>query len=494
MLFNSLTFLVFFLIVLTVTYLSPAKLLKPILLLASLIFYIWWYPPYIIVLLGVITLHYFCCIKIEDARIKAGVSISPKLVDNLKPSITIGREYLVFGVVLNMLILVGFKYIHFFTSIFGYTLPQDFKWALPLGISFFTFHTISCTVDVYRGLATAKRNYIDFLFFVCYFPQLIAGPILRLKANWYALVNPKKPDYFRINEGIYLIFWGLLKKMVIADNLALFVEKAFHSPQDLNFFFAWLAVYAFAVQIYCDFSGYIDTAIGISKIFYIDLPKNFNFPYLSHSITEFWRRWHITLSTWLRDYLYIPLGGNHKGELRTSINLFATMLLGGLWHGASLNFLIWGGLHGFYLSVEKIFNRQKDGEQSEQRYCEEGEARRGNPLLDIFKIALTFHVVCLAWVFFRAKTLTASIAYITQLFSFSTKENLLTVDMQNLVPQILTLIGVALVLHLLNYKINFKYNFYKYRREFRIAFLLLSVVLILIFGVKQEVRFIYFDF
>ncbi len=334
----------------------------------------------------------------------------------------------------------------------------------------------------------------DFLYFVCYFPQLIAGPILRLKANWYALVNPKKPDYFRINEGIYLIFWGLLKKMVIADNLAPFVEKAFHSPQELNFFFAWLAVYAFAVQIYCDFSGYIDTAIGISKIFYIDLPKNFDFPYLSRSITEFWRRWHITLSTWLRDYLYIPLGGNHKGELRTSMNLFATMLLGGLWHGASLNFLIWGGLHGFYLSVEKLFNRQKA--VADGVILSEGTERKdsGNPLINIFKMLLCFHAVCLAWVFFRAKTLTTSISYITQLFSFSAMETPLTMEMQSLIPLIAALILTAFALHLLNYKINFKYNFYKYRREFRIAFLLLSVVLILIFGVKQEVRFIYFDF
>lgn len=478
MLFNSLTFLIFFLILLLVARLSPKSWIKAILLLGSLIFYIWWYPPYIIVLVTVITLHYFTCIAIEDSRIKAGVSISPPLVDNLKPEITVGREYLILGVVLNMLLLIAFKYIHFFASIFGYTLPSDFKWALPLGISFFTFHTISCTVDVYRGLATAKRNYFDFLFFVCYFPQLIAGPILRLKANWYALLNPKRPDYFRINEGIYLIFWGLIKKMVIADNLAFFVEKTFSSPQDLNFVFAWLGAYAFAVQIYCDFSGYIDTAIGISKIFAIDLPKNFDFPYLSKSITEFWRRWHITLSSWLRDYLYIPLGGNKGSEPRVAMNLMITMLLGGLWHGASLNFLIWGGLHGIYLSAEKLVTKHLKIPSK----------------FDFWKYIVCFHAVCFAWIFFRARTLHDSMTYISRLFNFENFSTPLMDELLGQIPSVLVIFVIVLTLHLVNKKVDFKYNFYKYRKEFRIAFLLLSVVLILVFGVKQDVRFIYFDF
>lgn len=474
MLFNSLTFLIFFSVLMFLAFLCPQKWIKHLLLVASLIFYAWWYPPYLLMLLALVYLDYYCCLKIEKSRDfsrqaghRAGFS---------------AKSYLVLSIVLHLLILFGFKYLHFFFSIFGYGLPENFHWSLPLGISFITFHTLSCTIDVYRSQHPAPQKFTDLLYYVCFFPHLIAGPILRLKDHWRDIINPIKPSLKTLNCGIYLIFWGLAKKMLIADNLAPFVEKYFDHPESISSTgIAWLALYAFAVQIYCDFSGYIDTALGIAKIFSVKLPDNFHYPYLSCSITDFWRRWHITLSAWLRDYLYIPLGGNRHGTFMTYRNLMLTMLLGGLWHGANWTFVVWGALHGLYLSIEKYFSR----------FNKASEHSSFSILKSFLGCFICFHAVCFAWIFFRAKDLSRAYDYIIDLFDLSKVSTGLDSSQAG---QIAFIIFMNLVLHLINYKFMLKNKISQLQISYRLAYLLLMVVLITLFGVKQEARFIYFDF
>lgn len=469
MLFNSTAFLIFFSSLLAISAISPRSWIKGIILLASIIFYSYWYPPYLILLLISVYINYWCCIRIEDSR-------------KANPQNNSAKNYLLFCIIFNLILLFGFKYLHFACNIFGCTLPANFKWTLPLGISFFTFVNMACTIDVYKGEATAKRSLSDYLLYICYFPHLIAGPILRLKDSWEQVIHPSKPDRDSFNDGIYLIFWGLLKKMIIADNLAGLVEQSFSNTSTLSPELAWLGIYCFAVQIYCDFSGYVDTAIGISKIFRVVLPINFDGPYISQSITEFWRRWHITLSNWLRDYLYIPLGGNRKGELRTYINLMITMLLGGLWHGANWTFLIWGMLHGIYLSIEKLLNQHFGLPLIEDK-------NRFSARIFLQQI-ICFHLVCLTWVFFRAKNITEAFNYLGRMFSLNSTSFVLN----DLALQSIVILILSLSLHLLNRKFDIKNTMQNWRLEFRLAFLFLAIIMLLIFGVKQEVRFIYFDF
>lgn len=469
MLFNSLAFLYFIVSLVVLGFISPAKWMRYILLAASIFFYTYWYPPYLVLLLVSVWIDYFACIKIED--------------DSKNK-----KAWMLFAVVSNLVILFGFKYVHFAASIVGINLPENFHWALPLGISFFTFQTMACSIDVYRGEVKAKRNFADFLYYICFFPQLIAGPILRLKDDWDHLMDAQKPNMSRINQGLYLIFWGLVKKMLIADNLAGLVENCFKNPSLIeNPLVAWLGIYAFAIQIYCDFSGYVDSAIGVAKIFGIELPANFNFPYMSQSITEFWRRWHITLSLWLRDYLYIPLGGNRNGQIRTYINLMLTMLLGGLWHGANWTFVVWGGLHGLYLGVERII---KNAQRVISNESEKSQEQPLGFLASLGMTVLTFHLTCLAWIFFRAVDFENAMAYLKKLFEL---ENF-SLNLTPQASQLIYLMLLAWLIHVLNYKLDIKNKIAGWRIEFRLIFILLSIVLILLFGVKQEVRFIYFDF
>lgn len=428
-----------------------------LLFIASIFFYAFWYPPYLILLLISVFIDYWACLKIEELGKEKG------------------KAYLWFSVLSNLLILFSFKYLHFAAHIFNINLPENWHWALPLGISFFTFQTMACTVDVYRGEVKAKTNFLDFLFYICFFPQLIAGPILRLKGDWDHLMSISKPTLKSFDSGIYLICWGLIKKMLIADNLAQLVEENFSNPGLLdNPFLAWLGVYAFAVQIYCDFSGYVDVAIGVAKIFGIELPANFNYPYLANSITDFWRRWHITLSLWLRDYLYIPLGGNRKGEMRTKFNLLTTMILGGLWHGANWTFVAWGALHGIILSLEKEFF-----------------AKFKVP--DLISKVVCFHIVCLSWVFFRAKDISSAFTYIWKLVDFSMVTRL-SEYLSAAHVQYLALLVFSLIIHVISYKTQLKDKLASFRPEFKLAFVFVTIVLIMLFGIKQEVRFIYFDF
>jgi alginate O-acetyltransferase complex protein AlgI len=383
----------------------------------------------------------------------------------------------------NMGILFFYKYLHFAAYIFKINLPETFNWALPLGISFFTFTTMAYVIDVYRGTIAARRNFLDFLLFISFFPHLIAGPILRTNESWETIMRPSKPNWTSFNAGIYLILWGLMKKVLIADNLGSFVETCFQGTATLSSsYMAWLGVYAFAVQIYCDFSGYVDCALGIARIFNIDLPDNFKAPYLSRSITEFWHRWHITLSHWLRDYLYIPLGGNRHGELNTYKNLMLTMILGGLWHGANWTFVVWGFLHGLYLATE--------------RFCTKHFSSFSSFRIPAFLQGfITFHLVALAWVYFRAPDLGFANNYVAKLFErlfcfadiqalFMTKASL----------EVIAIISTGLLVQLTNTKTDLKNKISTLKIEYRLAYLIFGIIALMLFGVHQEMRFIYFDF
>lgn len=311
------------------------------------------------------------------------------------------RKFLVtLSVVANLGLLVYFKYTNFFFN----TIYDIF---LPVGISFFTFQSLSYTIDVYRRNIHALKNPLDYAFYVSFFPQLVAGPIVRARDFIPQIRRPLFVSRAMFGQGVFFIISGLFKKAIISDYISVnFVERIFDNPGLYSGIENLLGIYGYALQIYCDFSGYSDMAIGIALLLGFHFPINFNSPYKSFSVTDFWHRWHISLSTWLRDYLYISLGGNRKGRFRTYVNLVITMLLGGLWHGASWNFIAWGGLHGVALAVNKFYRTVT------------GKTRNWQPhgFRKFLGIIITFHFVCFAWIFFRNSTFEASMTMINQIF------------------------------------------------------------------------------
>ena len=355
---------------------------------------------------------------------------------------------------------------------------------LPVGISFYTFQTISYTVDIYRRKLEPVRNILDFGFYVSFFPQLVAGPIVRAAEFIPQIYNKFGLSWQEFNHAYFLILNGLIKKMVISDYISInFVDRVFDNPLSYSGFENLMATYGYAIQIYCDFSGYTDIAIGVAILLGFRLPINFNSPYKAINITDFWRRWHISLSTWLRDYLYFPLGGNRKGKVRTYINLMLTMLIGGLWHGANIRFVIWGGIHGVSLAIHKlwvsIFPATKVKSALWKRF------------LAGF---ITFQVVCLAWIFFRASDLNQAVAMLSQVFNrFGFSSVLLAIGSQ---PNIYGLIFIGFAIHWL--PVTFKES---YRGQFINSSLAVKVIvtLIAVFAILQikslDIQpFIYFRF
>jgi D-alanyl-lipoteichoic acid acyltransferase DltB (MBOAT superfamily) len=301
-------------------------------------------------------------------------------------------------------ILCVFKYWNFaadsFTALFAHLglriQPAHLRLVLPFGISFFTFETMSYTIDVWRGDLRPATRYLDYLLFVCFFPHLVAGPIVRPAQMLPQLAREPRADAAMQARGLWRIATGLAKKVIIGDFLAQsIVRRVFETPERFTALEVVLGVYAYAVQIYADFSGYSDVAIGSAALFGYELPENFDVPYAARSLQEFWRRWHVTLSSWLRDYVYKPLGGSRRGPLATYRNLMITMVLGGLWHGASWTFVVWGTLHGLGLCIERVW------QQATQPRRDRAEASR---LARVVSTVVTFHFVCVAWVFFRSAT------------------------------------------------------------------------------------------
>jgi alginate O-acetyltransferase complex protein AlgI len=391
---------------------------------------------------------------------------------------------LTLSLLVNLGMLFYFKYTNFFLSgyqaLTGQPVPV-LHVLLPVGISFYTFQTLSYTIDVYRGQIKALRNIWDFAFFVTFFPQLVAGPIVR--ASDFIPQIARLPFISREDMGraVLLIAAGLFKKAVISDYISLnYVERIFGNPTLFSGIENLLGVYGYALQIYCDFSGYSDIAIGIALLLGYRLPPNFLSPYQSTSITEFWRRWHISLSSWLRDYLYIPLGGNRKGVVRQYVNLFLTMLLGGLWHGASLTFVAWGALHGAALAVDKLFQKV---------------FRPGNGwLTKLLGWFITFHFVCFCWIFFRAGTFEVALQVIHQI-THNLRPDLLAQVVGAFRP-VFALVALGYLLHFIPDGLTLRLETALARRSVVEQAVLLTLVVWLVIQVKSaEIQpFIYFQF
>ena len=310
------------------------------------------------------------------------------------------RRWVAASVAINLGMLGYFKYTNFFIDIANSVVGAGFldfqNIFLPVGISFFVFQSMSYTIDVYRGEIKPLNRWIDYIFYLSFFPQLVAGPIVRAKDFIPQIRKPVEVSESMFGRAIGLIIIGLIKKAIISDYISLnFVDRIFDEPALYSGFECLMGIYGYALQIYCDFSGYSDMAIGIALLMGFSFPKNFDAPYKSATITEFWRRWHISLSSWLRDYLYISLGGNRKGKVRTYVNLLLTMVLGGLWHGAAVRFVLWGALHGVALALHKMWMAIIPWAKAK------GEDM--NPLFRILGWLLTFNVVCLGWLLFRAE-------------------------------------------------------------------------------------------
>jgi alginate O-acetyltransferase complex protein AlgI len=350
MTFTTRAFFVFLPIVLVLYHTAKTRTVKYRLLLgASWLFYAWWNPLFLWVILGPTVVDYYSGLLIEAA-----------------PTPGRRRLWLLASLAANLGLLAGFKYTRFvvenYCGLTGGTTPH---WVmdivLPLGISFHTFQGISYTLDVYRRKLRAVRSFTDFALFVAFFPQLVAGPIVRAVEFLPQMATPPRPTEGQVIDGLHHFIAGLFKKVFIADQLAPFVDAVFNNPTAYGAPAHRWAVLAYAAQIYCDFAGYSDMAIGCAKWFGFELPENFRLPYLSRSIVEFWRRWHISLSTWMRDYLYIGLGGSRQGSLRTLVNLVITMTLCGLWHGSSWNYVLWGFYNGVLLAGHRVWDRALAG-------------------------------------------------------------------------------------------------------------------------------------
>jgi alginate O-acetyltransferase complex protein AlgI len=396
--FSSYLFLFYFLpVALALYYASPRRLKHLILTVVSYVFYGWANPLFVPLLLFSTLVDYVCGLVVARAR-----------ADGREP---VARRAVVLSVCTNLGLLGFFKYFNFgvdsvnalalAAGLEALHLDVALRVTLPLGISFYTFQSMSYAIDVYRGRAEPVRSFIDFACFVSMFPQLVAGPIIRFSEVADQL-RSRTHTVTKFARGAAFFSVGLAKKVVLANPCGKIADLAFESGS-LTMLDAWYGVTAYAFQIYFDFSGYSDMAIGLGLMFGFVFPKNFDSPYISQSITEFWRRWHISLSTWLRDYLYVPLGGNRKGPARTYVNLFIVMLLGGLWHGASWNFVVWGGLHGSFLAFERMRGKTA------------WYWRLPAPL----RVAFTFVLVLITWVFFRAPDLPSAGRYLASMAGVS---------------------------------------------------------------------------
>lgn len=470
MLFSSNTFLFAFLPFVLLAYFfirkienkESLKLQNLFLLLASLFFYSWGEAHYLLFLLISILMNFVFGIVIEKNR---------KL------------SVMVLGLALNLFGLVYFKYFDFLTSnlnlITGLKIPIN-NIILPIGISFFTFHSISYLIDIYRQKCKAQRSFIDLALYISFFPQLIAGPIVRYNFIAKYLAKRRVDDFF-IAYGIRIFIIGLSKKVIIANPLGQMADAVFNSPIDqLNSWFAWVGIICYALQIYFDFSGYSQMAIGLARIFGFRFPQNFNYPYISTSIKEFWRRWHISLSTWFRDYVYIPLGGNRVSKLRQYINLVIVFFLCGLWHGASWNFVIWGLFHGSFLVIERLISGFKVKPPAIFCYC------------------YAMLIVLIGWVFFRSPDLKFAIDFLELMFGDSQNQivssNLIKLQQSHffICIFVLALIGAAPLVRNLALKLIRKKPYFIWLHDIFLLGCLLLVAIRL--SIATHNPFIYFQF
>lgn len=410
MLFNSFSFLIFFPVVLMIYFAVPKKIKQFWLLLASYYFYMSWNAKYALLIFASTVVTYLSGLLIEKVKKK---NLDPCRRNQLKRLVVIG------SFVINLGILFYFKYFNFTIELLTGALEPfniqlnvpEFDIVLPVGISFYTFQALSYTVDVYREDIYAEKNFFRYALFVSFFPQLVAGPIERSKNLLKQLAEPKKFHFEKARDGFLLMIWGYFLKIVVADRVAIFVDTVYGDYWTYGGSYIAVATILFAVQIYCDFSGYSVIAMGAAEILGIDLMENFNAPYLSVSVADFWRNWHISLTSWFRDYLYIPLGGSKKGKIRTYLNKMIVFLASGLWHGANLSFVVWGGLNGLYQIAGEILRPIRDKLIKILHLNRESIGHRAVQGL------VTFILVDFAWIFFRADSFREAVEIIESLFS-----------------------------------------------------------------------------
>ncbi|MBN2309970.1 MAG: MBOAT family protein [Candidatus Hydrogenedentes bacterium] len=401
MLFNSLEFVVFFPIVAALYFAFPYRFRWMLLLAASYYFYMCWEPRYLILILVSTLIDYGAGFMMGRTQEKSR-----------------RVKYLLLSLAGNLGLLFFFKYFNFLNdslrALFGYfgaeySVPQS-DFLLPVGISFYTFQTLSYTIEVYRGNKEPEKHLGIFALYVAFFPQLVAGPIERAQNLLPQFFKRYDFDYDRVANGLKLVLWGMFKKVVIADRLAHIVDAVYGAPGQHEGAAIVLATVCFAYQIYCDFSGYSDIAIGCAEVMGFRLMKNFDRPYFARSVPEFWRRWHISLSTWFRDYVYISLGGNRCSAPRWLFNLFIVFLVSGLWHGANWTFVVWGALHGAFVVASQLSGRWRQGAAERMGLTAVPRLHR------VLQVLATFCLVCFAWIFFRADSMADAVGLVTHLF------------------------------------------------------------------------------
>ncbi|MCQ2525044.1 MAG: MBOAT family protein [Lachnospiraceae bacterium] len=492
--FNSVDFMIFFPVVLAFYFVMPKKLRTIWLLIASYFFYMSWNAVYALLIGGSTLVTYVSGLLLSKLETSKG----KKLV-------------MVFCIVINLSILALFKYGNFFIDSMNQVLrhinvvavPGRLNLLLPVGISFYTFQALGYIIDVYRGDVLVERNFIRYALFVSFFPQLVAGPIERSKNLLNQMRNIENIALFnarRIASGAIMMVWGYFMKMVIADRMSILVDTVFNDYRMYGSAELFLATTGFAIQIYCDFASYSIIALGAARIMGFELMENFNAPYFAQSIKEFWSRWHISLSTWFRDYLYIPLGGNRKGKVRKYLNLMIVFLVSGLWHGANFTFVVWGAIHGFFQVVSD---------------CTRGFFIKLNERLkiktDVFsfkllRILVTFLMVSFAWIFFRSDSISDALRFIKRMFDRPTPWNFFNGEIYNLgldrVEMNVLLISVVILLlvDLLKYLKNKTLDAFLFEQNIWFEWFVIIglIVMIYVFGEYgpsfDAKQFIYFQF
>lgn len=488
MLFNSLQFLFFFPAVCFLYYITPHRYRWVLLLIASYYFYMCWKASYVVLILITTIITYLTGIKIAQAARKKTK-----------------KFFLVLCLTSNLSILFIFKYFNFFNDTFralfdnlnmAYSIPS-LSLLLPVGISFYTFQSLSYSIDVYNGRKAPETHFGIFAVYVAFFPQLVAGPIERSAKLLPQFFEKVHFDYARVTDGLRLMAWGFFKKIVIADRLAILVDQVYNNPGDYTGIPLILGSYFFAFQIYCDFSGYSDIAIGAARVLGIDLSKNFNYPYFAKNITDFWRRWHITLTSWFRDYLYIPLGGNRVNWQRWVWNILIVFLLSGLWHGAYWTFILWGGLHGFFILATRFFQNRKTKVLPNW-------LRNDSIVRDLLSIVVTFHIVTFLWIFFRANTINDASYIILNILNFENMADniwrmlhdtslFLGMDLYELFIAFFS-IGFLVCAEYLNFSFDAYSRLLSKPLMLRWSYYYLVAFLIVIFGQFSINSFIYFQF
>ena len=498
--FNSLHFLIFFPVVLAVYFIIPKKLRYLWLLAASYYFYMSWNTQYAILIAFSTVVSYLSGILIEQFALEEGKFFK-----------YIRKFTLFLGITANLGILFMFKYLDFaidninsLSDLFGSGFAlQNYNLLLPVGISFYTFQALGYVIDVYRKNIDAEYNLFKYALFVSFFPQLVAGPIERSGNLIKQLNNADKINlwnYERISKGFLIMMWGFFMKVVIADRAATVVNYVFENHYIMNTSALVLGAVFFAVQIYCDFASYSTIAIGAAQIMGFKLMDNFDTPYFALSIKEFWRRWHISLSTWFRDYLYIPLGGNRKGTFRKYLNTMIVFLVSGLWHGADWTYIIWGGLHGTYQIIGDITKPVKKSAEKRLNINTQATSYK------LVKMFITFALTCFAWIFFRADSINIALSYIGRLFTCPDPWSLTTGIIYNIglgrqeMNILIIAIAVLLFVDIMKRKNNVRIENIADKQNFWVRDLVIFVLIfvVIIFGAYgynfDAQQFIYFQF